>query len=138
MIGCSWRSSAITWKMPTLGSRTKIHHQTTHTWMQTSDFGMLNHMVMVAKSKSMFSLLLQVNIPNNWDNLPQIQHFLSPNKGIPQIFVILGTFPIYLTILLVELKPNPNIRDWTPTLQQISQLIQGTHYSYRHLLNQQC
>ena len=103
--------------------------------MQTSDFGTLNHIAMVAKSKSMFSLLLQANIPNNWDNLPQIQHLLSPNEGIPRIFTIVGTFPIYLTVLLVELKPNPNIWDWTPTLQQFSQIIQGIHYSYRHLLN---
>ena len=121
--------------MPTLGSHTKIHHWTTHTWMQTSDFGILSCIATVAKSKSMFSLLLQANIPNNWDNLPQIQHLLSPNEGIPRIFAIFGTFPIYLTVLLVESKPNPNTRDWTPTLQQISKIIQGIHYSYRHLLN---
>ena len=106
--------------------------------MQTSDFDILNRIVMVAKSKSMFSLLLQANIPNNWDNLPQIQHFLSPNKGISWVFTIFRTFSIYLTVLLVEPKPEPNIQDWAPTLQQISQIIQGIHYSYRHLLNWQC
>ena len=73
-----------------------------------SDFGILNCIAMVAKSKSMFSLVLQVSILNNQDNRPQIQHFLSPNKGIPQIFTIFRTFPIYLTVLLVGLKPNPN------------------------------
>ena len=113
-----------------------ITRQLTH-GCRCPDFGILNCITMVAKSKSMFSLLLQVNIPNNRDNLPQIQHFLSPNEGIPQIFTIFGTFPIYLTSFLVESKPNPNIRDWTPTLQQISQIIQGIHFSYRHLLNWQ-
>ena len=124
--------------MPTLGSCTKIHHWTTHTWMQMTKFGILNHIVMVAKSKPMFSLLLQANIPNNRDNLPQTQQFLSPNEGIPQIFAIFGTVPIYLTVFLVESKLTPNIWDWTPTLPQISQIIQGIHLSYRHLLNQQC
>ena len=71
-----------------------------------SDFGILNCIAMAAESKSMFSLLLQANILNNWDNLPQIQHFLSPNERIPQIFAIFGTFPIYLTCFLVESKPN--------------------------------
>ena len=85
----------------------------------------------------MFSLLLQMNTLNNWDNLPQIQHFLSPTKGIPQIFAMFGTISIYLIVFLVELKPNLNIQDWIPTLQQISQVIQGIHFSYRHLLKQQ-
>ena len=115
----------------------RIHHETTHTWTQTADFGIVNRIAMVAKSKSMFSIFLQMNIPNNQDNLPQIQHFLSSTKGIPQIFAIFGTIPIYLMVFLVESKPNPNIRDWTPTLQQISQVIQGIHFSYRHLLTWQ-
>ena len=82
----------------------------------------------------MFSILLQVNTPNNQDNLPQIQHILSPTKGIPRIFTIFRTISIYLRVFLVESKPNMNIQDWTPTLQQISQIIQGIHFSYRHLL----
>ena len=99
------------------------------------NFGIVNHIATVAKSKPMFSLSLQMNIPNNWDNLPQIQHFLSPTKGIPQIFATFETISIYLRVFLVELKPNPNIQDWTPTLQQFSEIIQGIHFSYRHLLN---
>ena len=91
-----------------------------------------------AKSKSMFSLSLQMNTPNNQDNLPQIKHLLSPTKGIPRIFTIFETISIYLRVFLVESKPNPNIWEWTPTLQQFSQIIQGIHSSYRHLLNQQC
>ena len=79
--------------------------------MQTTNFGIVNHIVTVAKSKSMFSILLQVNTPDNWDNLPQIQHFLSPNEGIPQIFAIFRTISIYPRVFLVESKPNPNIRD---------------------------
>ena len=76
--------------------------------MQTSDFGILNCIVMVTKSKSMFSLLLQANILNNRDNLPQIQHYLAPNEGIPQIFAIFGTFLIYLTVFTcrIEVKPE--------------------------------
>ena len=105
--------------------------------MQMTNFGIVNCIAMVAKSKSMFSILLQVNTPNNQNNLPQIQHFLSPTKGIPQIFAIFGTIFIYLRVFLVELKPNLNIQDWTPRLQQISQIIQGIHFSYRHLLKWQ-
>ena len=65
-----------------------------------------------------------MNNPNNQDNLPQIQHFLSPTKGIPQIFTIFETISTYLILFLAELKPNPNIWDWTPTPQQFSQIIQ--------------
>ena len=89
-----------------------------------TNFGIVNCIEKVAKSKSMFSILLQVNTPNNLDNLPQIQHFLSPTKGIPRIFTIFGTISIYLRVFLVESKPNPNSQDWMPTLQQISQIIQ--------------
>ena len=104
---------------------------------QMTNFGIVNCIMVGAKSKSMLSLFLQANTPNNRDNLPQIHHFLSPTKGIPQIFTIFRTISIYLRDFLVESKPNTNIRDWTPTLQQTSQIIQGIHFSYRHLLNQQ-
>ena len=73
----------------------------------------------------MFSLPFQMNIPNNQDNLPQMQHILSPTKGIPRIFTLFETISIYLRVFLVELKLNPNIWDWTPTLQHFSQIIQG-------------
>ena len=45
-------------KIPTFGSRTKIYNYTTHTWMQTTIFGMLNCIAMVAKSNQIhvFSL----------------------------------------------------------------------------------
>ena len=75
--------------------------------MQTSVFGILNHIAMVAKSKSMFSLLLQANIPNYRDNLPQIQHFLSLNEGIPQIFTIFGTFPHLSNSFSCRIKAKP-------------------------------
>ena len=35
----------------------------------------------------------QMNNPNNRDNLPQIQHFLSPTKGIPEYSQYLKQFP---------------------------------------------
>ena len=73
-----------------------------------ADFGILNCIMMVAKSKSMLSLP-------------------SSTKGIPQIFAIFGTFPIYLTVFLVELKPNPtanfsNNTGYTFQLQASTQL----------------
>ena len=75
--------------------------------MRTTDFGIVNHIAMVAKSKSMLSILLQANTPNNRDNLPQIQHLLSPTKGIPQVFAIFGTISIYLIVFLrIEAKPE--------------------------------
>ena len=83
-----------------------------------TNFGIVNHIMVGAKSKPMFSLFLQMNTLNNRDNLSQIRHFLSPTKGIPQIFAIFKTISIYLRVFLVESKPNPNIQDWTPTLQQ--------------------
>ena len=55
----------------------------------------------------MFSLLLQANIPNNQDTQPQIQHYLSPNEEIPQIFAIFRTFPSYLTIFTCIIKAKP-------------------------------
>ena len=73
------------------------------------------------------------------DNWPQIQHYLSPKwRNIPNICNNWNLFLSCLTILFVESKPTPNIWDWTPILQQISQIIQSIHCSYRHLLNWQC
>ena len=64
----------------------------------------------------MFSLLLQVDIPNNRDNPPQIQHYLSPNEGIPKIFTIFRTFPIYLCFTCrIEAKPEYSGLDTNPT-----------------------
>ena len=48
-----------------------------------------------------------MNNPNNWDNQPQIQNFLSPTKGIPQILAIFETISTYLILFLVELKAQP-------------------------------
>ena len=79
-------------KIPTLGSRTKIHHYTTHTWMWTT---ILACCTTLRRSPSLIkihvSLIFQTTNPNNRDNLPQIQHFLSPTKGIPRIFAIFET-----------------------------------------------
>ena len=51
-------------KIPTLGSRTKIYNYTTHTWMQTTIFGMLNHIAMVAKSN-------QIHVSHFADEYPK-------------------------------------------------------------------
>ena len=50
-----------------------------------------------------------MNNLNNRDNLPQIQQFLSPTKGIPQIFAILEPVPTYLISFLVETSRIPRI-----------------------------
>ena len=80
-------------------------------------------------------LTFQMNNPNNRDNLPQIQHFLSPIKGIPQILTIFGPFPTYIIGFLVKQAEYPEYSgsDTNPTA--ISLIIQSIHYSYRHLLN---
>ena len=50
-----------------------------------------------------------MNNPNNQDNLPQIQQFLSPTKGIPRIFTIFKPFPTYTISFLVETSQIPRI-----------------------------
>ena len=53
------------------------------------------------QSNSCF-LILQTNNPNNRDNLPQVQHFLTPTRGITRIFAIFEPFPTYTISFLVE------------------------------------
>ena len=74
------------------------------------NFGMLNRIAMVVKSNQIhvFSSF-QTKNPNNWDNLPQIQQFLSTTKGIPQIFAIFEPFPTCLISFLVETSSIPRI-----------------------------
>ena len=49
-------------KVPTLGSRTKIYHYTTHTWTRTTIFGILNRIATVVKSNQIhvFSSFRQI------------------------------------------------------------------------------
>ena len=61
---------------------------------------------MVAKSKSVFSLLLQVNIPNNWDNLPHIQHYLSPKRKYPKYSQYSEPFPPNSSSCRIKAKPK--------------------------------
>ena len=78
-----------------------------------------------SQSNPCFSQLLQTNIPKTQDNRLQIQFIYHP----------FGIFPPINHFILQKLKPTSNIWDWMPALQQISQIIQGIPYSYRHLLN---
>ena len=69
------------------------------------NFGMLNCIATVAKSNQIHVFLpFQMNNPNNQDNLPQIQHFLSPTKGITQIFTNFEPFSTYTISFLVETR----------------------------------
>ena len=79
-----------------------------------------------------------MNNPNNRENLPQIQQFLSPTRGITRIFAIFEPFPTYIISSLVETCQITQIFGIGHQLRRFSQIIQSIHYSYRHLLNQQC
>ena len=97
-------------KIPTLGSCIKIYHYKAHTWTQMKIFGILNCIVTVIKSNQIHVFLtFQTNNPNNQDNLPQMQQFLSTTKGIPWIFAIFEPFPTYLISFLVETSRIPQI-----------------------------
>ena len=102
-------------------------------------FGMLNRIATVAKSNQIHVFLSCRRITrNNRDNLPQIQEFLSPTRGITRIFAIFEPFPTYTISLLVETCRITRIFGIGHQLYSFSQIIQSIHYSYRHLLNQQC
>ena len=126
-------------KIPILGSRTKIYHYTTHTWTRTTIFGMLNRIATVAKSNQIHVFLSCRRITlNNRENLPQIQQFLSPTRGITQIFAIFEPFPTYTISFLVETRQITRIFGIGHQLYSFSLIIQSIHCSYRHLLNRQC
>ena len=84
--------------------------QLTHGCMN-DNFGMLNRILRWSSSliKLKFFSSFQMNNPNNQDNLPQIQHFLSPTKEIPQIFTIFEPFSTFLISFLVETSQIPRI-----------------------------
>ena len=106
-----------------------------HMDLDTCIFGILEPQCVGSQSNPCFLKLLQANIPKTWDNQSTNPVHLSSNRGKYQIF---GIFPPINHFISQKLKPTPNIQDWTPALQQISQIIQGIPYSYRHLLNWQC
>ena len=86
--------------------------------------------------KFMF-LILQMNNPNNRENLPQIQQFLSPTRGITRISQYSNHSHLYHKFL-VETHWITRIFGIGHQLHRFSQIIQSIHYSYRHLLNRQC
>ena len=93
-------------KRPTLGSCTKIYHYTAHTWTRTTILACWQSSSLI---KSMFSHLFR------WITriIGTIYHkysiFLSPTKGIPQIFTIFEPCPTYLTSFLVKTSQIPRI-----------------------------
>ena len=66
-----------------------------------------------------------MNNPNNRDNLPQIQQFLSLTKGIIQIFAIFEPFATYTISFLVE----------THRIPQIPQIFRIGHQHYSNFSN---
>ena len=55
------------------------------------------------------------------DNQLEIQYTYHQLRKIPKIRDFLTYQPLYFA----ETEANPNIQDWKPTLQQVSQIILG-------------
>ena len=84
-------------------------------------YSLEKYLHLVLAPRSCF-LILQTNNPNNRDNLPQIQQFLSPTRGITQIFAIFKPFPTYTISFLVETT-------------QITQIFGIGHQPYSNVSN---
>ena len=116
--------------IPILGSRTKIYTvQLKHGCKQQIWHIELHCDSRQVKSNSCF-LILQMNNLNNRDNRPQIQQFLSPTKGITQIFEIFEPFPTYTISSLVETFQITRIFGIGHQLSRLSQIIQSICVTY--------
>ena len=77
-----------------------------------------------------FSFLF-IDNPKNSGVAIQNPVYLSPNEEnteYPELSHL-------LIILFLELKPIPNIQDWTMKIHPVLQIIQGIPHSYWYLLN---
>ena len=115
-----------------VGPRTT--NKTSHTWTWTLIFGIFGHNMLAASLIHVFlNSYRQIS-----KKLGTIDYKSSSSIIHGVKYRILRIFPPINHFISQKLNPTPNIQDWTPALQQISQIIQGIPYSYRHLLNQQC
>ena len=114
--------------------RPRTTTKTSHTWTWTLIFGIFGHNMLAASLIHVFLKTLTGEYPkNSGQSTTNPVHLSSMEENTK-----FGIFPPINHFISQKLKPTPNIQDWTPALQQISQIIQGIPYSYRHLLNWQC
>ena len=85
-------------------------------------------------SKLNFSPLICKQSQKLRTSISKTHYIYHPLRNILNIW----NFPTCQLCLFLELKPNPNIQDQTPTIQPVSKIILGIPYSYRYLFNWQC